>query len=132
MILHHVADGSRLVVESGAALDAELFRHADLDALHVVAIPDRFEQRVGKAKEQHVVHGLLPEIMVDAENSLFVERAKQNPVEPLRTEEVRPEWLLHDDARPVRDAAGLILLLHHGAEQHWRNRKVKRWASRGA
>jgi hypothetical protein len=67
--------------------------------------------------------------MVNTENSFFVEPAEQNAVEPLRADEVRPKWFFHDDARPFRDAAGLSKLLHDGAEQRWRNRKVKRRSS---
>src|SRR5207302_1696695 len=69
--------------------------------------------------------------MVDAENSFFVERAEQNAVEPLRADEVRPEWLLHNDARSLRDAAGLSKLLHDDAKERWRNRKIERGLPRG-
>ena len=69
--------------------------------------------------------------MVDAENSLFVERAEQNTVEPLCADEVRPERLLHNDARSPCDAAGLSELLHDGAKERWRNRKIERRLPRG-
>ena len=73
MILDDVADGAGLVVESAAALDAEVFRHGDLHALDVVAIPERLQERIGEAEEQHVLDRPLPKVMVDAEDRRFVE-----------------------------------------------------------
>ena len=88
MILHHVADRAGLIVKCAAALHAEILRHRDLHALDVLAIPERLEHRVGEAEEQHVVDGLLSEVMVNAEDALLVERFEQNPVEPLRRGEI--------------------------------------------
>jgi len=56
MILNHVAHGARLVVERTSALNPEVFRHGDLHALDVIAIPEGLQERVGEAEEEHVVH----------------------------------------------------------------------------
>ena len=90
MILDHVANGARLVVERAAALDAEILGHRDLHALDMVAIPDRLQERVGEAEEQHVVHGPLAQVMVDAEDRLLVEGPEQDPVQLLRRGQVAP------------------------------------------
>ena len=78
MILHHVADGADLIVKSAPALNAEIFRHRDLHALDCVTVPERFQHRVGETEEQHVVHGLFAEVMVNAENGLLVESFEQD------------------------------------------------------
>ena len=72
---NHVAQGSGLLVKSGAGSDAEGFRAGDLDVVDIVAMPDGLEHRIGKAEDQDVLHRLLAEIMVDAEYLLFVEGA---------------------------------------------------------
>ena len=90
-----------LVVERAAALDAEVLRHGDLHALDVVAVPERFQERVGEAEEHHVVHRPLAEVMVDAEDRRLVEGAEQDPVEFLRRGEVAAERLFDDDAAPL-------------------------------
>jgi hypothetical protein len=33
-------------------LDAKLLSHRDLDGIDIVAVPERFEHRVGEAKEE--------------------------------------------------------------------------------
>ena len=73
MILDDVADRARLVVEGASALDAEIFRHGDLHALHLVAVPERLQKRVGEAEEEHVVHRPLAQVMIDAEDAGFIE-----------------------------------------------------------
>ena len=60
MVLNDVADGARLLVEGAAPLHAEVFRHGDLHALHELAIPERFQERVDEAEKDHVVHRSLP------------------------------------------------------------------------
>ena len=59
VVLDDVADGAGLVVEGTAALDAEVFGHGDLDALDVVAVPERLEEGVGKRKETMLWTGSL-------------------------------------------------------------------------
>ena len=72
------------VVEGAAALDAEVLRHRDLDALDVVAVPDRLEEGVGEAEEDEVLDGALPQVVVDAEDVLLRERLVQRGVQRLR------------------------------------------------
>ena len=50
MALNHVAQGTRGFVKTAAALDAECFGGGDLHVVHVVAIPERFEDAVAEAK----------------------------------------------------------------------------------
>ena len=101
MVLHHVADGADLFVKCAPALDAEILRHRDLHALDVVTVPERFQHRVGKAEEQHVMHRLLAEIMVNAKNRVLVEGLEQDGIECLGRGQVAAERFFNDDPRIV-------------------------------
>ncbi len=131
MILDDVADGAGLVVERPPALNPEIFGHGDLHALDVVAVPERLEERVGEAEEEHVVHRPLPEVVIDAEDRAFVEGAEQDPVELLRRCEVVAEGFLDDDAG-VPDEVGLGQLLDDQLEQHGRDGEIVRGPPGGA
>ena len=99
MVLQHVADGARLVVERAAVLHAETFRHGDLDAAHIGAVPDRLVDRVGEARVEDVLHRLLAEIMVDAEDVLFGEILVEDARERIRRRPVAAERLLDHEPR---------------------------------
>src|SRR4030095_10162391 len=58
MILNHVAKRAGLLVESAAALHAEVLRHRQLHTLDMVAIPEGLEDAVGEAEEHHAVDRL--------------------------------------------------------------------------
>jgi len=90
MILDDVADGAGLIVEGAPALHAKVLRHGDLHARDMVPVPDGLEKRVREAEEEHVVHGPLAEVMVDAEDPRLVEGAEQRPVQRPRRGEIRP------------------------------------------
>ena len=81
MILNHVADDASLVVKGAAALYSEVLRHSDLHAFDIVAVPKRLHKRVRKTKDQHVVDGLFPKVVVYAKDGGFVERSKQDAIE---------------------------------------------------
>ena len=68
MVLDHVAGGADAVVVAGAAADADVLGHGDLHVVDVVAVPDRLEQLVGEAQRQHVLDGLLAQVVVDPEH----------------------------------------------------------------
>src|SRR5690349_6534607 len=104
MVLNHVADRARLIVKGPSTLDPEVFRHGDLDALDMVAVPERLQERVRKAKEDHVVHRPLPKVMVDAEDRLLVKGCEQDAVEFLRRGQVMSEGLFDDNAYALRTA----------------------------
>ena len=73
MILDDVANRAGLFVEGTAALDAEVLGHRNLHTFDVVSIPNRFEQRIRKSEEHHVVNRGFAEVMIDAENGTLVE-----------------------------------------------------------
>ena len=70
---HDVAQRADRVVEAAAVLDPEVLRHRDLDALEVVAAPERLEDRVGEAQVQDLLETHLPEVVVDPEQLRLVD-----------------------------------------------------------
>ena len=65
MVDDDVAQRADRVVEVAAILDAEVLGHRDLDALDVVAVPDRLQHRVGEAEVEDLLEAHLPEVVVD-------------------------------------------------------------------
>ena len=91
-----------LVVIRAASLDADLLAHRDLDVVHVLLVPDRLEDAVGEAEDQDVLHRLLAEVMVNAEDLPFGKGALQEAVQLARARQVMAERLLDDQPRPGR------------------------------
>ena len=81
MVLHDVADGAGLFVKSPAPLDAKILGHRDLNAVDEIAVPDRFQKRIGKPEEQQVLHRLLAQKVVDPEDGFLVEIGQQDAIE---------------------------------------------------
>ena len=64
-----------LLVERAAALDADRLGDGDLDVVDELAVPDRLEDAVGEPQHQQVLHRLLAEVVVDAEDLLSSKRS---------------------------------------------------------
>jgi hypothetical protein len=73
VVLDHVLESAGALVVAAAALDAETFRHGDLDVVDVSAVPDGLEDAVGEAEDEDVLDGLLAQVMVDAVNLILIE-----------------------------------------------------------
>ena len=65
VVLNHVPNGTRFIIERTSALNAKVFRHRDLHALDEVAVPERLHKRVRETEDEHVVHRPFPEVMID-------------------------------------------------------------------
>lgn len=89
------------VVVAGAAAGADVLGHGDLDVVHVVRVPERFEQLVGKAQRQDVLHRLLAEVVVDPEDRVRRKDRLHNVVELAGGLEVVPERLFDHDPAPL-------------------------------
>ena len=100
MVLHHVAQRAGRIVIVPRRLDTQRLGDRDLHVIDMVAVPDRLEQAVGEAQHQDVLHRLLAQIVVDAENLILAENAEQLSIELPRRGEVGAERLLDDDAPP--------------------------------
>ena len=96
VVLDQIAQRAGLVVVAGAAADADVLGGGDLHLVDVVAVPQRLEHAVGEAKRQHVLDGLLAEVVVDAEDLGLVEHAQHARVELARLFERGAERLLDD------------------------------------
>ncbi len=84
MILHYVADGAGLIVESAAALDSEIFGHSDLNALDMSAVQQGFQKRICETRIEHSVDWAFAQVVVDAKNGLLLESAEQNRIQSAR------------------------------------------------
>ena len=98
--LNHVAHGASGFVEGGATLDAEGFGSGDLDAVDIITVPERLENSVAEAKDQHVLDGFFAEVVIDAVNLRFIEGFQNLGVKFLGRGQVPAERLFDDDARP--------------------------------
>ena len=96
VVLHHVAQRAGLLVERAAAFDAEGFGHGNLHVVDVVAVPDGLEDAVGEAEDQQVLHRLLAQVVVDAEDLALVEDGVDLVVELARGVEIVAEGLFDD------------------------------------
>ena len=101
VVLEDVADRARLLVEGSAALDADRLRHGDLDVVYELAVPDRLEDPVRKAKGEHVLDRLLAEVVVDAKDLVLAEVLREPVVQLARGGEVVAEGLLDHEAHPA-------------------------------
>ncbi len=102
MILDHVAQRPGFLIIRAAALHADRFRRGDLHVIHVAAVPQWLEDAVAEAEGQDVLHGFLAQVMIDAVNLGFLERAVQFVTQCLRAGQIVAERLFDDDAAPSR------------------------------
>ena len=78
VVLDHVTQTPGGFVEGAAALDAEILRQRHLDARHVVAVPDRLQERIGEAEIEDVHDRFFAEVVIDAEDRVFRERGPRD------------------------------------------------------
>ena len=98
----------------------------------VLARPERLEDAVREAERQHVLHGLLAEVVVDPEDLVLAEVAEELLVQPPRRGEVEPERLLDDHARPALGPAALADLPHERRDRVRRHGEVVEAVAIGA
>src|SRR5205823_3380594 len=101
VVLHDVAQRTRLVVELAAPLDAHRLGHGDLHRVDVAPVPDRLEEAVPEAEDGQVLDGLLAEVVVDPIDLALAEDLADLPVQLPGRSDVRPERFLDDDAHPA-------------------------------
>src|SRR6185369_7701536 len=83
---------------------AERLGHGDLNTGDVSMVPDRLEERVGKPEIEQVLHGLLAEVVVDAEDGFLGEGFVQRRVQGPGRVQIAPERLLDDQTRATGPA----------------------------
>ena len=97
----HVAQRAGGLVERATALHGQRLGDVDLHRGDAAAVPRRLEEGVGEAQRQQVLHGLLAEEVVDAEDLLLLEDLVHVPVELLEGLQVEAEGLLDHQAGPL-------------------------------
>ena len=100
MVLHHVAHDAGMVVVAAAQFDPEFLGHGDLHVFDIPAIPDGLEDAVAKPENHDVLHGLLPEVVINAVDLPFGDVRGQIGVQFPRAGQIVTERLLDDDPPP--------------------------------
>ncbi len=126
VILDHVADDAGLLVEGSPALHAEALGHRDRDRFDVVAVPDGLEERVREPEIEDVLDGFLPEVMIDAEDSLLGKRRVQRLIQGARRGQIATKWLLDDHARVFHRTRQVQALNHARKGARWDREVVNR------
>src|SRR3569833_3312651 len=106
MVLDDIAQAAGAFVKCAAAAHPEILAQRDLDAGDIVAIPDRFEKRIGETEIEDVHDRLFPEKMIDAENVVFAEHRQRDAIELARRDKVASERFFDDDAPALAAAPG--------------------------
>ena len=127
VVLDHVAQTAGGFVKRAAVLHAEGLGQGYLHAGHVVAVPDRFQERVGETEIEDIHDRLLPEEVIDAEDRVFREHRPRDAVELPRRGQVAAERLFDDDARMLGQVRGAEPC-DHRREERGRDGEVVRRA----
>ena len=98
MVLHDVAGDAGTLEVASPLLHADRFRHGELHVVDVLAVPERLEDAVGEAQYQKVLHGLLAEVMIDAEHLALPKGGHGDLVELPCGFQIVAEGLFDDDA----------------------------------
>ncbi len=73
MVLDHVSQAARCFIERTAAADTEFLGERDLHTGHVVSVPERPQERVGKSKVDNVHDRFFSQEVVDTEDRVLRE-----------------------------------------------------------
>src|SRR5581483_10434213 len=95
----HVAQCSGFSVKRAAPFDTDILCCRDLNVINVVAVPDRLENSIGKAKNQDVLYRFFAEIVIDTKDLLFVENLVYLVIQLSRRLQIMTERLLDNHPR---------------------------------
>ena len=84
MVLHHISNRPRFLIEAAAARHAELFGHRDLHAFNVAAAPTGFEEGIGETEVDEILDRLLSKVVIDPKDGLLREMGPKRAIERLR------------------------------------------------
>jgi hypothetical protein len=124
VVLHHVAQRARVVVETRAAAHAHRLGHGDLHAADVGATPEWLEDGVAEAQHHQVLHRLLAQVVVDAVDLALGEVAGHFVVDGARRGQVVAQRFFEHHARVGVDQALRGQFGADGREQVGRGREV--------
>src|SRR5262249_4843189 len=101
MILRPVTHHSRDVVIPGARTNALVLFRSNFYLINVVMVPDRPKAWIGKAKDQHVLDRLFPQVMIYTVDLFFADHLEQLTVERLRRGSIAAKRLFDNEAPPA-------------------------------
>jgi len=81
VILDHVAQAARRLIECTACSNAESLAHGDLHAGYVIAIPDRLQERIGESEIENIHDRFLAQEVIDAEDRVLREHRFRGTVQ---------------------------------------------------
>ena len=124
MVLEHVSHDTGSVIVASSMSHVHGFRYRDLNVVDVVAVPEGFEDGVGKPEGQDVLNRLLAKVMINPVDLVFVEYRVDLPVQLLGTGKIVAEGFLYNDAAPpgaILAESGLSQLIDdQWVEYGWR------------
>lgn len=94
MVLHNITDDTELVKVPPTALSAKRLLEGDLHVVDVIPVPGRAEELVTKSQDQDILHHLLAQVMVNAEDLLLVPVWLQRLLQLPGAGQILSEWLL--------------------------------------
>ena len=100
VVLEHVPKHSRFVIVSTPTTYLDLLGHGDLDMVDVVSVPNRFEDRVSKAKHEDVLDRFLSKVVIDSVDLVFAKGLVDRLIETLGRSKVGTEGFF-DDHSPM-------------------------------
>lgn len=106
VVLDHVAQTAHRVVEGTAVRDVEVLGEGDLHVVHIGAVPDRREQRVGEPGDHQALDRAVAQEVVDAQQMSVVEVGGELVLQLPRGVQVVPERLLHHQPGVTVEALG--------------------------
>ena len=101
VVLKHIPQHAGLVVVVGPLGHIQGFGHGNLHMVDVVAIPDGFKDGVGKAEHQQVLHRFLAQVMVNAENLIFLKDGMGDGIQFPGGSQIHAKGLFHYNPPPT-------------------------------
>ncbi len=98
MVLHHIPQGSGMVVVAAAMADPDRLRHGDLHVVDVTAVPDRLEQGIGETKGEDVLYGFFAQVVVDAVDLRFAKHPGQGADQASGRGQIMTEGFFHHES----------------------------------
>src|SRR5271168_4866821 len=99
MVLHHIAQRTGLLIEWPAAFNADTLSCRNLHMIDKIAVPDRLKNPVREAKDQDVLHRLLAEVVIDAEDLFLIKNLVHLVIQLPGRFQIMSERLFDDYAR---------------------------------
>src|SRR4030042_6353656 len=101
VVLEHVAQNPHTVIIICPVFDIHRFSHRNLDIIHIAAIPDRLEYRVGEAEKKDVLSGLLTQIVVNTIDLALIKYQMQNAIQISGKSKIPAKGFFYNDPAPA-------------------------------